>query len=436
MSYLIDQMIIYILLAVIVAVLIDIIVVEGRNDAVMIYMVILGAFTGWISFMIFVFATGGLAQFDIWAILPIILPTLVSIWVLIKFADVKVMFRRPRWKVGKYTSLVATLVLVVMLGSFAVLTIIPIDVGGTSIRETQTYDISGRLVTGNQRISSSVAKIASKDIQSSSILIDAHVSCVHFPVISENPEEEQYYNFEVTFSTSSSGGDWSKPFIKIWFFADVDGSGGLNSGDAYISDYYYKFPTTVAGKLRCNLMWSGGSPFNQLNILNFDGTLGALPMIYSDISQWKDDNGQTFYNTPENYVSPNDMLSWDYNDASNVVTLKESITSWTEITAGSSMPAIRGKIYFPVDSAGEYGVVYQAFDAGITPDPYDPGITPLAQKVDMFTVDPPGGNGGNGGGYPDVTITTSSWVTGLALGGLTLLGSIVAIIKGPKLLLK
>jgi len=95
--YILDQMFIYIALAIITAIIIDFIVIEGRNDILMGFMVILGAFTGWISFILFAFMTGGIGRFGLWMTLPIILTGLVSIVVLLKFADVKVMFRRPRW---------------------------------------------------------------------------------------------------------------------------------------------------------------------------------------------------------------------------------------------------------------------------------------------------------------------------------------------------
>ena len=153
MEFLIDQLIIYVSLAVITAILIDIFVIEGRNIVLMIFMAIFGAFTGWVSYMIFTFITGGLEQWTIWYSLPIILTSLVSIVVLLKFADIKVMFRKPRWKLGPYTTFGAMAILFVLLGSFVILAFIPVNISGVSVSETQTLNISGRNPINDQKIS-------------------------------------------------------------------------------------------------------------------------------------------------------------------------------------------------------------------------------------------------------------------------------------------
>lgn len=432
MNYLIDQMFVYILLAIIVAALIDIIVIEGRNDALMLFMIILGGFTGWISYILVVFITGGLARFDIWMMtLPIILTSLVSIYVLLKYANVKVMFRRPRWKVGKYSSFIALLVLVFMLGSFAVLAVYPIDLEKTN-PENVTYKVDGRFVARSTiKISSDLARVAIKDITSSAIPITIKTarSYVNFPRISENPEEGQYLNFQVYFTVSSGSPDWTKPYCKIWIFKDENNNGQPDSSDTFVSPLNYKFPTNTAGKFRNNIAWESNVALYQVNLINIGGTWTPLPCFYGDISVWKNDAGQTVQNTPEKYTIPNiDMMSWEKSGSG--FTLKESLTGYSVREPGEYI-VVAGKMYCPDGSAGHYGIVYQAFDARYT-EPYDAGETPLAQKIDLFEIleEPNGPNG------PDIDITTSSWVTGLILGSLVAVGSVATWIKGPKMLLK
>jgi len=93
-------------------------------------------------------------------------------------------------------------------------------------------------------------------------------------------------------------------------------------------------------------------------------------------------------------------------------------------------------MYAPEGMAGHYGIVYQTYDMRFNTDPFNPG-TPISQKVDAFEIlapdDPDDPDDPVG---PVVPITSTTWVTGAALGGLALLGSAVALIKGPKFLLR
>jgi len=436
MYHLINQMLIYISISVITALMIDLIVIEGRSKILTLFMVIFGAFTGWCSYIIFVFFTGGLEMFTIWYSLPIILISVTSIYVLIKFADIKIMFRNPHWKIGKYSTIASIVLLFIFLGSFVVLAFVPeVAITGQTVLDTSNDFLNVDGVIHNYKsIPYNTARIAASDITYSGsdtfISIDSYKSYVNFPRIRENPEEDQYLNFEVSFTTTTNGGDWEKPFVKIWIFHDVNNNGIPDGGDSNVDPWCYKFPINTAGGIRNNIMWdaSSNTASRQINILTIKGETTILPIVNAFISQEKNDKGLTVSNTPEGYNVPQDMMSWSKTSSDDVI-LVESVTSYISVPAGSSLPSIRGKFYCH-EGPGHYGIIYQAFDCRYH-DPFDNDAVPLAQKIDLFEVvehDQPD--------QPDVIIESASWITGIFLFGLLGGGSYAVIKVGKKVLIK
>ncbi len=130
------------------------------------------------------------------------------------------------------------------------------------------------------------------------------------------------------------------------------------------------------------------------------------------------------------------MMSWKNTGSSYI--LEEDVQAWRSLPVGS-VATFTGKMYAPEGMAGHYGIVYQTYDMRFNTDPFNPG-TPISQKVDAFEIlapdDPDPDPDPDPDDPPVVDMTSTTWVTGVALGGLTLLGSAVAVIKGPKFLMR
>lgn len=526
LPFLLNQMLVCALLGSIVAGVISILIIENRNDLLMFFMVLFGATAGWLSGMGFIFITGGLDLSLPWMILPMIIVALSSILILCPLTGKKVMFTRPRWKIGR--SLAVCLSVVVVLSLVVSLAVLAFPSYGTSYN-TESFSVRGTKLTGYTSLTSSQVRMLTAEISPSFVSIDSAKSSVHFPVISENPEEEQYLEFQATFNVGTGGGSWDQPYIKLAVIQDNNGNGAVDTGDEVWNGAFYKFATKTGKQWRSNCMWEGGNPVSQLHIVSVGGEALFMPIFHaSGITQWKNDQNQMFGNTPEGYTPPIDQLSWELSGSS--VSLKEDVTAFAVLNTGSSAN-IEGKIYCPSGSAGSHLVLIQAFDLRYT-DPYDPSETPLAQEVMPFSIIPgdddlycgdgicspeigednsncpgdcPAGtytltvntdptgctvdvsgegsqNSGSNGqaiftniaagsqktvttsktGYvtdttyvtmdsdktldiiltmgttpsPDIDITSTSWITGAALVGMTAIGSIAVLIKGPKFLIK
>jgi len=386
LPFLLDQMLVCSLLGAIVAGVISILIIEDRNSLLMFFMVLFGATAGWLTGMAFIFITGGLDLSLSWMILPAIVVALSSILILCKFSGKKVMFTRPRWKVGRSLAIVMSVAVVLSLVlSWAVLAFPSYGVS----YNTESFSARGTLINGYTSLTSRDVRMLTAELPSSFLSIDSAKSSVHFPVISENPEEGNYLEFKATFNVGSSGGSWEQPYIKLCVIVDNNGNGAVDTGDEAWNGALYKFATETGKQWRTNCLWEGGSPLVQLHLVSIGGEILFMPIFHaSAITQWKNDQGEIFGNTPENHAPPIDQLSWEL--VSSSVSLKEDITTFAVVSAGSSAN-IEGKIYCPSGSAGSHLVVIQAFDLRYT-NPFDPAETPLAQEIMTFSVTAGGGD--------------------------------------------
>ena len=385
LPFLLDQMLVCSLLGAIVAGAVSILIIEDRNNLLTFFMVLFGATAGWLSGMAFIFLTGGLDLSLPWMILPAIVVALSSILILCKLTGKKVMFTRPRWKVGRSLAVVMSVAVVLSLVvSLAVLAFPSYE----SSYNTESFSVRGTIPNGYTRLTSSDARAFTSEIPLSFVTIDSAKSSVRFPVISDNPDEGDYMEFRATFSVSSSGGSWDQPYVKLGVFKDNNGNGAIDTGDDAWDGTLFKLATKTGKQWRSNCVWDGSSPHIQMNFLQVNGELMMAPIFHaSGITQWKNDQGNTFGNTPENYVPPIDQISWDMSGQS--LTLEEDVTTFAVVSAGSSAN-IEGKIYCPTGTAGSHLVLMQAFDLRYT-DPFEPSATPLSQNIMPFTVS--GGSG-------------------------------------------
>jgi len=394
------------------------IVTKGKNTILLLFMILLGACSGWISGMIWVYLTGGLGL-TIWALtLPVFITLFFSMIALYHFKEKNVL---PR--ISHETSPLTTIlsILLIIILAFA-LTIPYLPIEGESTPAESTV-LPTQLPRQYQNIYFSktltTSDVNTLTAQSTSglmpINIDITKSSVKFPRMAENPDRGDYLAFEVTFTVSQY--NWNKPMIGIVVLKDADENGELSEGDQLWPCNLYKYPTNSGTDWRCYVWWtSDGGTYATYWITGDDGYAYLLPSFHGKISSPShNEQGQTLDNTPEGFVCPNDMIT--INAAGEV---EDQMTSWTSIPAGSTA-TIQGKIYVPDmdEFEGQHLIFVVASD-------YDYGD--LATKTIAFTV------GGGGGGKPVVDIDITTWVVAAALIAGTIAGSVAVVIYTPKYL--
>jgi len=386
-----------------------IIITEGKRPVLVLYLILLGTTCGWFSGMLWIYLTGGLDINATAILLPVVFTLLASLTA-IYFIGEKAIPISPK-KATPLATLLAFGLLFAMAG-VAFATNLP-QTYKSEYAPVQYDKVS--FLPSMPKITWRDAKRLSQPIYSNMVQIDKAKSYVRFPTIAENPQEGQYLEFKVTFHVSNA--DWEQPYIKLVVFQDANGNGVPDNGEYVWSDVHYKIATESGKKWRTNCIWQNNQPYIQFHVASVDGQLLIMPIFHANsLTVWKNEEGKTFGNTPEGYTAPYDMLSWELTD--NTVQLKEQIQSFAVISKGSSV-SIKGKIYCPEGSAGQHGLIIQAFDMRYT-DPFDPSAEPLAQDIMPFTVSE-GGDGG-GGQPPVIDITYQSWV----VAGLLVFGTVIA----------
>jgi hypothetical protein len=248
--------------------------------------------------------------------------------------------------------------------------------------QTQTLDWKNGELTLDKKM---VADLSVAATNQNMILFKNAKSSISGLKMMEQPEENGYMDFQVTMSIN---GIWTKPYLKIAVFQDKDNNGRLSDGDILWADTSYKM---VVGNddiaWRTNCIWENGEPLSSA----FVAEKTILPIYHANsISTWENENGKTFKNTPEGYIAPNNMFSWERVD--NKIVSKEQVISYANIQDGQET-TIKGKIYCSGETTGKNFILVQAYSADIT-DPITGDAVcstcvsaPLASEVIPFQIE-------------------------------------------------
>jgi len=349
-------------------------------------LVITGLASGWVTGLVWTYATGGLSV----PLYATTFPVIASI-----FSSTIILFYLPAPRISERISnnlAKMTVALLVVLALFVSYSSIPIT--GTTVMETEDYSGITAQSVNTLTVDNRMAEILSKDPTNEiPIQITALKNTVSPLSTTEDGIVGKYLHFKITFSVSQY--DWVKPYVKILIFEDKDGNGEISKGDVLYRTTNYKVILN-SGSWRANVKYTNNLPAEEIFVANIGGEDVYLPIVHGTVSVWKDDTQYTFANTPEGYTPPNDMLSWNDN------TLMETVQSFEVIPAGTSS-YIEGKIY--CSNVGKYLLLVEAFDARYS-DPFAHWFEdkPLSKEVIPFEV--------KAEQKPEITI---DWTIGLAL---------------------
>jgi len=433
----INQLIALTLIGLMASIAISLYFLRGKKPMLSLILCLGGMFGGLLGAMMYLFATGGLAEHPFMAV-PSALLAILFDFLLLKYFGVKLEFEKKKkpWLSTMMTTLLVFFVLVAVL---VAMTLPSYSI--TSIMEMDT-DIDAQLFEDRAGSTEDMMSVTSYGDYNSDILqiTGVDIGGTDFPRILADPNVGQYCSFTAHFAVTTN--PWVKPYVKVGIFHDVNNNGVLDSGDAVLTDAISK--VAIGGSedanWRANCLYAFASPYapvQQLGVVGIGSPPVALfmPIFHATAwgTVWQNDNGKVFPgNTPEGYTAPRDMISWQYTDASGgSVTLKEAASiTFAQVNTGSSSD-LSGKFYCVTEMSGWHcGVLIQAFDANQGTDPFDPNAVPLASFVRAFTV------GGGGGGGPTITITIASWTVLGILGGGTLIGAVIVGTKYKSILIR
>lgn len=214
---------------------------------------------------------------------------------------------------------------------------------------------------------------------------DITVASVNFPRFTETHQANTYMGFDVTFTVSSSGTDWTHPYLKVVVVRDKDNSKTISNGDTIWGSGMFK--TNIKGdEWITQLAYDNGKPYFQISMVNYGDHLMFMPILHGKMAEKVfDDNGKTFANTPESYTSQRDQMSWNI-ESNNVLYLKEDLVSFNAILRGNS-GTISGKIYCNSAFTGQNILWVGAYDMRYQTDPFIADIDDaLSAKQTIFSI--------------------------------------------------
>lgn len=338
------------------------IVTEGKSVKVIALLLMQGALCGWIGGLIWVILTGGLQVTMFALLIPVFVSAFFAFLILDRISS-RVLGNRHINK--GYTTL--ALVALFLLAFGVAYTAMPIAYKPTA--NAQQFTVSALSITPTEQIVSVPSMTPSNKIP---IDVTSAGSSATLMTMAENPYIGSYYNFQVTFTPK---GDWTKPYIKIGIYRDINKNGKLDTGDMLWSDADYTLSTTNTN-WRVNCIWQGNTP--KYGAFSSNGKL--LPIIHaSQITNVRDDTQGRFLNTPDGFTPMVDMLTWDETG------LKEQVVSYASISAGETS-TIQGKAYCNPDNVGSSIIVVETFCACFS-EPYPlQDAQPMQVQIIPFNV--------------------------------------------------
>ncbi len=319
-----------------------------------------GAFTGWLSGMMWVYLTGGLEV----TLFALVLPVLIS-----GFFTFLLLHRLPQatgQSVGKGTSAVAAIAFFVII-FFIAFSSVPIAY--RPMANTDTFSVA---TLDYQPEMSTITKADAGPTNLIPISIKCTKSNVEtFGVMSENAAPSSSLDFKIFLSP---GADWPTPYITISVYSDKDNNGMVSKGDVLWSDANYKVATTNS-QWRTNCLYENGVA--KYNMISHNGK--PLPIFHANtITKVKDETNIKFLNTPDGYSPQNDMLTWEDG------VLKEQVVDYAGIMAGDSA-SIQGTIYCGPDATANNLIVVKAYCGDCATDPFGDN-QPITEQAIPFTV--------------------------------------------------
>jgi hypothetical protein len=333
--------------------------VKGKDEKTVILCSLQGAFTGWLSGMIWVYLTGGLEV----TLYAFVLPVFIS-----AFFTIMILQRHPHTtgSVEKNTGILAT------IGLFAIVFFVAFSSMPIAYQPSfNTESFSVQTLDWNP--SETIVDI--QDVEPTySIPIDitgSKTSITSLYTMSEDASYRSTLNFKVFFKPKA---EWMQPYVKIGVYKDIDKNGELSDGDILWSDANYKLVTDNS-RWRTNCLWEDNVA--KYGITSYNGKL--LPIFHAQqLTQTKNEANVNFFNTPSGFTPQNDMLTWQDGK------LTEEIISYASINTGESS-TISGSIYCGPDASTDNIIVVSAYDARNT-NPFADNLQPLQEYIIPFDV--------------------------------------------------
>jgi hypothetical protein len=396
-----EELVVFCLYGLVTSLAFDLLITEGKYLKFTMFMLVAGAFFGCISGLTWIYLTGGLGLDILALVFTIIVTSFFSLMILLYLPS------RLTGHVTHTSKSTAMISSVVLIGLCVLLALTSIPPAGISAMNTEQYvaedlEWNPNCPACNVLDANDVALYSGTPTNAIPMTMNYGKSSIDSFKMMEDPHEGGYMDFEVGMSIE---GTWAKPYLKIAVFSDKDNDGALSVGDVMWADTSYKMITDSSDeKWRSNCIWQDEEPVSSA----FVTENMILPIFHANsISVWKDETNIAFTNTPESYMPPYDMLSWERTDSK--ITLKESVLSFEGISDTSTN--VRGRLYCDNAPVGSNFILVQSFDA-TTSDPYEEGVAPIQSKLIPFQVASLQSIGGIG----------SEWMLFIGLGVLFLIG--------------
>lgn len=419
MDILIAQIAVCSIFGLVTGILASLVLVDRDNPIFTLICGLLGATVGvWFS-VAWIFLTGG-TSFDAVMLLGVVLTTVIILLVVLtRIREVLHLVI----KTSHHLSGIFAFAILLGISVFLMVSAMPMYSSTTNTINVQNIDTGFQLdtVISHPITSNMVQQLSTVNMcgECGAVPVDVTVrqASLNFPFFTSTPNVGDYLGFDITFNVGSSGGDWSAPFIKIAVVHDNDNSGTITSADDFWGSTLFKVNKGV-GKWRTHLCYfESGQPNIQFNALLSGQGRMMCPIFHANaINTWKMDAGKIFHNTPENYYSLTDQISWDYQ-----LNQKEVPTEWATIAKGQSS-TITGDIYCHQDFEGAnllwVGVCDANFNEAWTTDIGDV----LSYKIHAFTIEDvpdPGSPTADAHGSYSGTPGQNIQFTGSATGGTT-----------------